>query len=99
MLANRDLFLLHQRNEQAFRALADNERHQAENEDIQERFRRVLANPALPLEQRVRMACSIGAIASALMGATVMFGDESTEEIARYAREAVHDLFPVDSGP
>src|SRR5919198_750898 len=69
VLANRELFLLHQRNAKAFEQLAQNERHQAENEDMEERFRRFLANPAIPLAQRVRMACSIGAVFSALMGA------------------------------
>lgn len=92
VLANRDLFLLHQRNDQAFHQLTDNERHQAENEDIEQRFRRFLANPAIPLAQRVRMACSIGAVFSALMGAGGMFGDVPIEEIAALVREATRDL-------
>ena len=97
VLANRDLFLLHQRNQNAFEELVDNERHQAENEDIEERFRRFLANPAIPLEQRVRMACVDRRRSSAaLMGAGTggMFGDDvSTDEVAGYVRTAVHDLF------
>src|ERR1700690_1609293 len=47
VLANRDLFLLHQRNQSAFEQLADNERHRAENEDIEERIRGFLANRAI----------------------------------------------------
>src|SRR5262245_65264086 len=74
VLANRELFLLHQRNQRALEQLAANERHQAENEDIEQRFRRFLANPAIPLADRVRMACSIGAVFSALMGAGGVFG-------------------------
>jgi hypothetical protein len=69
MLENGELFLLHQRYQSAFEQLADNERHQAENEDIEQRMRRVFANPAIPLADRVRMACSIGAVLSALIGA------------------------------
>jgi AcrR family transcriptional regulator len=92
VLANQDLFLLHQRNQNAFAAIVDNERHQAENEDIEERFRRVLADGSIPLVQRVRMACTIGAVFSALMGAGAMFGDASTDEVAGYVREAVRDL-------
>jgi AcrR family transcriptional regulator len=92
VLANQDLFLLHQRNQNAFAAIVDNERHQAENEDIEERFRRVLADASIPLAQRVRMACTIGAVFSALMGAGSMFGDAGTDEVAGYVREAVHDL-------
>jgi AcrR family transcriptional regulator len=95
VLANRDLFLLHQRNQSAFEAIVGNERHQAENEDIEERFRRFLTSPAIPLGDRVRMACSIGAVFAALMGATAMFGDVDPDEVAAYVRDAVHDLFPA----
>ena len=95
VIANRELFLLHQRNQSAIEQLAQNERHQAENEDIQQRFRRFLANDGLPLEARVRMACSLGAIFSALMGVGGVFGDVPDEEIVRYVRAAVRDLFPA----
>ena len=54
MLANRDLFLLHQRSEQAFQQLADSERHQAENDDMEQQFRRLLANP----QSRSHSACA-----------------------------------------
>ena len=96
VLANRDLFLLHQRNQSAFEQLTDNERHQAENEDIEQRFRRVLANEAIPLDDRVRIACSLGAVLSAVMGADAggLFGDVSADEVAEHVRRAVHDLFP-----
>lgn len=96
VLANRELFLLHQRNQRAFEQLADNERHKAENEDIEQRFRRFLANPAIPLDERVRMACSIGAVFSGLMGASVggVFGEVSTEEVAEHVRAVVRGLFP-----
>jgi AcrR family transcriptional regulator len=97
VLANRELFLLHQRNRSAFEQLADNERHQAENEDIEQRFRRLLANPALPLADRVRMACSIGAVTSAMMGAAGMYGDVPLEDIVKHVRGAVHDLFWTSS--
>ena len=93
VLANRELFLLHQRNQSALEQLADNERHRAENEDMEEHFRRFLANDAIPLRDRVRMACSIGAVFSALMGVGGMFGDVSADEIAGYVREAAHDLY------
>jgi hypothetical protein len=84
-LANRDLFLLHQRNPRAIEAIADDERHRAANEDLEDRFRRFLASPAIPLSDRVRMACSIGAVFAALMGATEVFGEVDTDEVAGYA--------------
>jgi AcrR family transcriptional regulator len=96
VVANRDLFLLHQRNQNAFKVLDGNERHEAENEDMEERFRKFLANPAISLEQRVRMAASIGIVMMGLMGADTgkMYGDDvSTEDVAGFVRKAAHDLF------
>jgi AcrR family transcriptional regulator len=94
VLANRELFLLHQRNQSAIEQLGQNERHQAENEDIEERFRRFLTNPAIAPRDRVRMASSIGAVVIAVMGAGGMFGDISMDTVAAYVREVVSDLFP-----
>jgi AcrR family transcriptional regulator len=92
VIANKDLFLLHQRNQGAFQAIVDDERHQAENDDMEERFRRILADTRLPLEHRVRIACSIGAVFAGLMGSGSMFGDAPTDEIAGYVRAAARDL-------
>jgi hypothetical protein len=39
------------------------------------------------------MACSIGAIFSALMGAGGLVGDRSAEEVAGHVRSVVRDLF------
>jgi AcrR family transcriptional regulator len=100
VLANTELFLLHQRNSRAFEQMDHtNERHQAENDDLEQRFRRFLANPAIPLEQRVRMACSVGAVFGALMGMSGMFGDGvSTDTLAPIVRKAARDMLTVTPG-
>jgi AcrR family transcriptional regulator len=92
VLENGDLVLLHQRNHNALEELTDNERHQAENDDIEQQFRRVLESPAIPLAQRVRMACSVGAVVGALVGGEELFGEVPMDEVAELVREAVHDL-------
>jgi AcrR family transcriptional regulator len=92
VLDNRELVLLHQRNHNALEELANNERHQAENDDIEQQFRRVLESPAIPLAQRVRMACSLGAVVSALVGGEGLFGDVPIDEVAELVRDAVRDL-------
>jgi len=92
VLANTDLFLLHERNQRAFESLSHNERHNAENEDIERRFRRVLASEAIPLDERVRMAYSVGAIFTVFMGAGGFFGDVPPDEVARRARDATRKL-------
>ena len=92
VIANRKLFLLHARNQNALEQIAHDAHNEAEHEDMEERLRRVLANPALPLVLRIRMACSIGAVMGALMGAGEAFTDVPPDELASVVRDAVHDL-------
>jgi AcrR family transcriptional regulator len=94
VLANHDLFLLHQRNQSAFAKIADDERHRAENEDIEERFKRFLSTEAIPLDDRVRMAASVGAVMVALMGASGggLFGDVPAADVADRVRGIVRDM-------
>ena len=94
VMANRDLFLVHQRNQRAFEQIIDDERHRQANDDIEERFKRVLSSPAIPLEDRVRMACAVGAVMIGLMGSDALFGSEPAERIAELVRTTVHELFP-----
>jgi AcrR family transcriptional regulator len=89
---NPELFLFHQRNHRALELIQDDERHQAENEDIEEQMRRLLSSPDIPLAQRVRMACSAGAAIVVLMGGGEMFGDVPATELANLVRDAVRDL-------
>ena len=89
---NRELVLMHQRNHGALEQLQHNERHQAENDDIEQRFRRILQSPEIPLERRVRMACSIAAVVGALATGDAVFGDVPIEELAELVRNAVRDI-------
>ena len=90
-VANRQLFLVNQRNRKALQAFAEDERHMEQNEDVEERFRRLLSDPAIPLERRGRMAASVGAVL-AILGAGDMFGDASDDEVAELARDVARDL-------
>ncbi|HUJ65244.1 MAG TPA: TetR/AcrR family transcriptional regulator [Acidimicrobiales bacterium] len=92
VLSNRKLFLLHERNFTALQALENTEHHEAEHEDLAEQLRSFFASTAIPVAQRVRMACSIGAVMGALMGAGEVFADLPTSELSDLVRGAVHDL-------
>lgn len=92
VMGNRQLVLLHQRNHNAFGQIKDDERHQAENDDMEERFRRILQSSEIPLDQRVRMVASIGAVLSVLVGGEEMFGDAALSEAAEHLRLAVRDI-------
>jgi AcrR family transcriptional regulator len=92
VLDNRELVLLHQRNHGALDALQYNERHQEENDDIEQQFRRILQSPDIPLERRVRMACSISAVVGTLATGEAVFGEVPMDELAELVRSAVHDV-------
>jgi AcrR family transcriptional regulator len=92
VISNRKLFLLHERNFTAFQTLEKTEHHEAEHEDLAEQMRQFFANTAIPVAQRVRMACSIGAVMGPLMGAGEVFADVPTSELSGLVRDAVHDL-------
>jgi AcrR family transcriptional regulator len=92
--ANPELFIMHQRNERAFQQLDFDERHDAENTDFEQQFRRLLSNPAIPLEARVRMACSVGSLFGLLMSFNGFFGEADAAEVAGLVRAAAHDVFP-----
>jgi AcrR family transcriptional regulator len=91
MLAQRKLFLFHERNQAALEKL-HREDHDAEHDDIQEKFRRVLADPRLPLRDRVRMACSLGAVFAGLFMSGDAFEGTSNEELGTLLRQVVRDV-------
>ena len=89
---NRKLLLLHQRNQNALRALEQDERHQAENEDLEQRFRQILANPELPAETRMRIACSMFAAMGGIMAGTDLLADVAPEEQIALVRTIVGEM-------
>jgi AcrR family transcriptional regulator len=92
VIENRDLVLLHQRNSSAFEQLEQSDHHKEEHDDLEHQLRRFLVDPRVPLRQRVRMACSIGAVFGALIGAGEAFADVTNVELAALVRESVRDL-------
>ncbi len=91
MLAQRKLFIFHERNQTALEKLHQ-EHHDAEHDDIQDKFRRVLADPRLPLRDRVRMACSFGAAFAGLFMSGDAFEGTANQELGDLLREAVRDV-------
>ncbi len=91
MLAQRKLFLMHERNQAALEKLHRKD-HDAEHEDIQNQFRRVLADSRVPLRDRVQMAASVGIVFSGLLLSGDAFADSSNEELGGLLREIVKDV-------
>ncbi len=94
VIAQRPIFLMHQRNEAAIEKLHDHA-HEAEHEDIQNRLRLVLGDPSLPLHDRVRMAAAVGVVFSGVVFAADAFVESYDGELAAELRQALHDVLGV----
>ena len=88
MLAQRKIFLMHERNQAALEKLHRKD-HDAEHDDIQAQFRRVLADPRVPLRDRVKMAASVGILFSGILLSGDAFADASDEELGGLLREII----------
>jgi AcrR family transcriptional regulator len=91
MLAQRKIFLLHERNQAALEKLHSKD-HDDEHDDIQQRLRQALADPSLSLRDRIRMACSLGAVFGGLFMAGDAFDDVPSAELGSLVRDAVRDV-------
>ena len=87
----RKLFLMHERNQAAMEKM-HSEGHEAEHEDIQNRFRQILGDTRVTLRDRVRMAASFGVIFSGLVLASEAFNEETNAEMGEQLRECVHNV-------
>jgi AcrR family transcriptional regulator len=91
MLAQRKIFLMHERNQAALEKLHRKD-HDDEHDDIQQRFREALTDPSLSLRDRVRMACSLGAVFGGLLMAGNAFDNVSNAELGSLVQDAVRDI-------
>jgi AcrR family transcriptional regulator len=90
MLANRKLFILHQRNQTALSSLHI-KGHEGDHEDMVQRFHQILGNPAIPARDRVRLSCALGALVSILLSVGE-FQDMSPALYGELFREAITEL-------
>ncbi len=91
MLAQRKLFLMHQRNQAAMEKL-HSEAHEAANDDIQNRFRNILLDNRVPERDRVRMAAAFGAAFAGLFLAGDSFPDSDTSKLGDMLRDCIRDV-------
>ena len=91
MVGQRQIFLMHERNQAALEKLHRKD-HDEEHDDLQKRFREALADPSLSLRDRVRMACSLGAVFGGLFMAGDAFDNVSYSELGSLIRDVVRDI-------
>ena len=65
--------------------------HDGDHEEMEQQFRRILANSAIPARDRVRLSCALGALLSSLMSLSDL-GDLSPATYGDLLREAITDL-------
>jgi AcrR family transcriptional regulator len=91
LMAQRKIFLLHERNQAALEKLHRKD-HMDEHNDIQARFRTVLADFRVPLRDRVRMAASFGVVFSGLFLSADAFSSSTNQELAAMLRDAMWNV-------
>jgi len=91
ILEHRSLFLLHERNRAALEEL-HRDRHDADHDDLEAGFQRIIANPQIALDDRVRMTCAFGAVMGTLFLTGNVFADIPSAELGGMLRGAVRDL-------
>ena len=91
MLAQRKLFLMHERNQAVMEKL-HREDHDAEHEDIQNQFRQVLADTRVPVRDRVRMAAAFGVVFSSIFLGDDSFDSAPKDELEGMLRDILHDV-------
>jgi AcrR family transcriptional regulator len=101
VLANRKLFILHQRNQTALAGLHI-KGHDGDHENLDQDFRQILGNPAIPARDRVRLSCALGALLSGLMSVGEL-EDLGPATYGDLLREAITDLLgprdiPAEAG-
>jgi AcrR family transcriptional regulator len=96
--ANRRLLAMHERNRAAFDSLHDH-LHDKDHDDLEERLRSSFSDPALPVEQRIRMAFAFSGVMFSLIFTADAFAGLSDEELVREMKDRVHDALGVGPDP
>ena len=91
MLANRKIFLLHERNQAAFENLHSKD-HEEDHDDMHAAFSRVFSDPRVALEDRVKMASAFGAVMGSLFLSGEAFIDVPTEQLGDLLRDSIGRL-------
>ncbi len=92
--ANRKLIAMHERNRGAFEAL-HSENHNRDHEDLEEVLRSAMADPSIPVQQRLRMAFAFSGMMGTMVFAGEAFTGLSSEELVAEMKHAVHGVLGV----
>lgn len=91
MMEHRQLFVLHDRNRNAFERL-HREGHEEDHNDLEALIRSALKSPEVPLKDRVRMACALGAALFGLVVSADAFSKVPDDELGSLLVDIVDDI-------
>ena len=91
MMAQRKLFLLHERNQAAIEKL-HRQQHMEAHEDLESNFRKILSDSRVPLHDRVRMAGAFGVVFACLFLSGDAFASVANEELRALVHDAVEAI-------
>lgn len=97
LASNGDIMAVHERNPAAIAALHANVVNRLENERIEQRLVRILSSPAISVDQRLRMALSIGAITEVFGDSREAFLDVPVEDLTARLRNILRELLAGQS--
>jgi AcrR family transcriptional regulator len=98
-LANRKLFLMHERNRAAFEGMHQEDHHQNSHNDLEVEFRRILKDPDISLRDKVRFTCAQSALLGGLLiTSAIDMPASSLDELADLLRESVHAVLGQPPG-
>jgi|GEM_PF-238534 len=92
MMANRKIFVMHQRNQAAFEHLHQEAHHDEAHQDMEDLFRQALADPSVPVADRVRLSCALGSVVTSLVLSGAMFDDVPSDVLGDLLRGVVNDI-------
>lgn len=97
MSADRDLMLMHRRNQTTLAAVYAKKVNTVENQALEARLERILRSAAIPLRQRIRMAAAIGAVTELYGDSGAAFDDVRPEELIAELKAVVSDLMRAEA--
>jgi AcrR family transcriptional regulator len=91
LLESRKIFVMHQRNWAAIEEVHQ-VGHDSDHEDIEEQIRSLMTDKSMPLRDRVRLVCAVGAIMAGLIVSGEILKDVPSEELGGLLRDTVGDI-------
>jgi AcrR family transcriptional regulator len=97
MLSQQKVFALLERNRTVLEHLQEDDERFSSHRRLHEFVDGIIRDPSVPLDDRVRFACSIGAVMGVVLGMNDGFADVSADELRPIVVDVLRDLLHLDT--